>query len=775
LTGEQSVETVVSDRVEISSAKMIDSDIVPPEQYSIGLSRQDCPSKLLENWMDLDTFVLVSGDGRTAVRKDYWTTIWNKIAAIMDYRYHYFRADIELSVTVFSSPMDYGSFVISWYPENVIANTSMDALNSDPWIFDLSTGGTHLLRIPYSSPYKGYNSRFGSAHTGVVSTIPSFNYIALPMRTLGLTFAPTVTVRGRFCNLKAWGAMSTTSNITFDEFDVVSQMNSRNTEGKYMPTDIEMGYGGDSNNDVPPVSSSSSYTNIAKNVISTLAGSAIAAGIPATVGKLMGGDSLPNEPEKDDHSIRNEPTFYGEMCGFGGTPMENMSFSMRPVSTFGLAGNCSLKLRDIRKIPCISAIYTSAAASVITIQVNPVQNFDSDLHVDYLNLFCNPFRFWRGSIDYRIQFHISPLMTARIVIRAWNNGCENNTAVTNDSYLFKEIMEVTGFTEKFIRIPFIYDYEWCPIAAQYTGVGNAYYTQYPATMDITVQSITSGLIGSAAAPVVPIVIIRRAGPDFQVRNFVGNNMVSPIPVPPEAVSQMRVRHDNNKYADIFQGNNDFMPPRPVLEDDMTATWLLRRWSVRVLDSNPVIPHRPNGGGVPMRRVPIQDTFDFFLNQFRYVRGCVDFKIPVPSDFMGATMFARMQADLIQIAGTQVNITDNTSSGYAITVKGLNPVLHFKAPIEGRSDWLITYGSLCDVTTFPLALAFDIGPDTSPTLAYVRASDDLQIAFLNPPPAEFAYLPRYAPAIPPIPPDDPVGFPMLLKGEDKGKTKAGWFR
>lgn len=771
--------------------KMIDYDNAPAEKFMIDLSKQDCPVELLCNWMDIDTFALTSGDGTTFIEKDWFRTIWQKISTVMDYRYHYFRADMEFAISIFSTPTDYGAFVISWNPESLtLGQDNFDALNANPWIFDISSGGTHIIHIPYSSNYKGYNSTMMASASGFASSNPKIYYIPLPYAALGSALGASVTVRGRFCNMKAWGSLGVATNLTMDE--AVSQMD--------LPTRIDPESLNAVSEVATAVNTARTYYNIAGGAFTavTLGGGTLynkfyGAPAPIPLQAKMDEDPGyppgfgPDAPAKDDGAVRNEPTFYGDMTSLKGCPAENMSFSMTPISKFGLAENTSHMIKRMMQIPCIYHVANLAASTSLSWDVCPLEFGSQSLtarHADYLGQMSQFFRFWRGSIDYRFKFHLSPMMTVRVLIEAFNKGSEKTNTPTNPAYLFKEILELTGFSEKCIRVPFIFDFEWCKMEAQFGGTPGIYYTMAPTTLMLTVQSIAWPSIGSASTPAVPIIVVRNAGPDFQVRNLVGCNIINSTPAPP-VESQMRIRAERGPYEDIFKGNSGVHPPRPVMEDKMTVEDMCRRWSVRQLDSNPIDPLRPFGGTNVYTVAPAVDLFDYLTNMFRYVRGSVDFRIPVPSSFSGTTMWARMEPDLSAYTSTLSPVVQGvTSSGYAITVSGLNPVLNCEFPLESYADWLTTYGSVADPRCFVSPLRVDIGPDVSPTSAYVRGGKSFQLAYLHPP-IFLKYWPRYI-ARPTPPPflslkeidnkEEKLILPKELKDDSKGKELVkGWFR
>jgi cysteinyl-tRNA synthetase len=121
LTGEQSESEVSHDRVEIATMKELEVMEVPTESVLPQLANvtvTDVPAKLFENWFELETYTIVSAN-YTVTGKDYFTTLYNKISSLLDYKYRYYHADMELLFDINSTVFDYGSVGFIWNPSRI--------------------------------------------------------------------------------------------------------------------------------------------------------------------------------------------------------------------------------------------------------------------------------------------------------------------------------------------------------------------------------------------------------------------------------------------------------------------------------------------------------------------------------------------------------------------------------------------------------------------------------------------------------------------------------
>jgi hypothetical protein len=803
------VGSVEGDRVKVESSKLLEEQNRLTENYDIDELILDAPLKLIGNWYDIETFTIANGTGNVFVRKDYWTVLMKKFitTGFFDFKWRYLRADMELCFTIGSNPTDYGSFVVSWSPTDLLnldgSVSSFDMLNSDPTIFDISTGGTHIVTYPFSSIWDCYDMRNHGSLAGFRTSYPRFYLINMPAGSVGANgvLTATVRVRARFTNVKVWGSTQTVMGIYDDtattlmkEMDVsdvqfcnqnvvTSQMRTRGVpelsesamyaiENGANPYDyMPMGYNG------PGVRTRGirDFVNYGKTIAKLASTASTVYGgydwfksnkdlnslvhsengnerrmVPYK-GESNSGDRL----EITEGHVLNEPSFYGEMTGFEGQSRENLSFSMAGVPPKGLNDDLSHKISDIMRRPCIYQALTIAEGSNFVMNCIPLDPVVSSasLHFDYLAQFAQFFRYWRGSIDYDLHFHGSALFTSRITISVVHYGGDISQASTNTDFLFKDQFEVTGYRCKKIRIPFVWIAKWCKTDS--TSF-NDFIPVHPTIMTIAVEDISSSIGSTTVPPAVVLTICRSAGPDFQVRNIVGNNWISPAVT---AVSQMRVNMKGSGYENFCRGEEEPRKWRPTIEDNMTVEDLLRRWSLRN-GFNPV-PSYPVHGSNMYNINPLPDLFDYVLNMFKYVRGNIDFKVPVDQTLSSPYYFLTASANT-GIEGGYIPDSNGTSAGVAYTVPQLNPLVNFCAPIESFTEWTYTAPNLnrSQLLSYqPLLIEINNSIETSPAFCFVRAGPDFQIAYLQPPLLKVCQVSN--PVIKPP--------PSILN-----KTKTAWF-
>lgn len=739
MTGENPVESLVRDRNEIDTVKGIDIDSCLFENFVVDETVMDAPLKFFTNWYDIASLPVINGTTVAPVVLDYFPILFNLIATMLSTRWRFFRADMEFAIQINSTPLDYGSFLIGWNPSSIFDTvaTCFDTMNADPWLFDISVGGIHVIKIPWSSVYTAIDVRRGVQLPGFHNNVPKLYLNWLNASTLGATLSSSVAIRGRFTNMKCWGSNSAVVAISSE--DPVSQMEQvRNTviAGGAILTSAHVGY-----------KTFTGYKTQAEGVIADAKGMATVAGEVFDSTKTLFNDLTysPTDPidEAETHATSgvsfNQPTIFPAMTNIAYRPMENLSLTMKRIKPFGLHDpDLVHKIKDLMQIPCYLSSTDFVVGNTYTRRVSPMFNtfFNGNTdRVTYLTQFSQFFRFWRGSIDIKYTFHCSPMVSCRFTIYAEQIGTESTQSLTGTTaYLFRRHIEVTGFLELKIRVPYVFNCDWCPLTAYGPTSGGAPgYCIAPTKISISCLSITSGLAGNAATPHVYMNTFVSAGPDFQVRNLNGCKMNYFAPTP---VSQMRVREKGSGYENICLGSDNPTMLRPVDEDIFTIETLLHRWSYREASSDPIDPLMPTRGNQVYATGVLPDMFDYLVNMFRYARGNVQFKMPIPTASTQQFVGVQMMGDISPFrtsthgAGNLLGISSGTSIGSPVQ----NPVMEFELPVETYTEWAVCYSAQVNVIydpEIPICLAAQVD-DSSPVEFFVRAGRGFQVAYLQPP-------------------------------------------
>nr|URG14913.1 MAG: capsid protein [Picornaviridae sp.] len=651
--------------------------------------------------------------------------------------------------------------MIGWHPEEI--QEPFDMVNADPWLFDLSTGGTHLLTIPFSNITKCYDVRRGQSMKNYWGCVPKIYLTNLVMTTLAKSFSSTIHVKGRFSNMTVWGQTYLPADISFSSFPIESQMSEVISHSNPIVNAANV---------VGAVSSAlgkatvtvgavtlgiSKYKEFYKTV--STAWGELSTFYDDTMNIFTGTTVVPTdstdkkEVDSGSPQNQNQPTFFGGMNDVSYSPKENLSVTMKRIIPHGLADKEAFhNVRSLAQIPCLIRCGSLKSSDLFYEGVAPfpceVKNqegtavqYSKNRRIDYLSQFSQYFRYWRGGIKYSLTIHTSPLITARIVIQVVNNGAEKGppSGITNanlGAYVYKKHLEVTGFYKYDFVVPFVFMFDWAPIGKTDDYDSTIQFLQVvPTWFSVRCNQITSGLSGTAADPEITYNLFRSGADDIQFRNFAGvyrGNGVAPPAFKIE--SQMKVRTTASKYENICRGSNNLFMIRPVDEDVLTVETLLHRWSYRLNSETGFTASRPYGGSGCYSDANVQELglFDYLLNQFRYVRGNVQLRIPVDSDYTQQFLEFVMAPPASVVSGVNIGQEKDTSAGSAFAVPGLNPVLDIELPIESYSDWWITYPSILNVEQAPVQLVGQIDDPYTPLDYYVKAGRAFQIAYLNPP-------------------------------------------
>jgi hypothetical protein len=449
LTGEQSESEVSHDRVEIATMKELEVMEVPTESVLPQLANvtvTDVPAKLFENWFELETYTIVSAN-YTVTGKDYFTTLYNKISSLLDYKYRYYHADMELLFDINSTVFDYGSVGFIWNPSRITTISNFDPVNSNPYIFDISTGGTHIIKVPFSSVWEAYDSRRGSDLEFFISNRPNFAFINCYANTQAAALTSTVTVRARFCNFQSYGVINQVHNpFTEDEIELQSAM--RNAVRGFSQAAAVLGTAGvivnNLSNGVLP--DPNDVNDVVGNVTS-----------------LLFDTKDQEESQATDGVMRNAPTLFGGMTDIKYKPTENFSLSNVRLPPRHLADPAmEHSIIKMAQIPCIVKQFDFVAGNSHVLNCAPLWNLEDSpgvygYRVDYLAQVAQLFRYWSGSIDYKLKFHLSPGITAFVLIEVANFYGEPHTAWADTNHLIRSggpdiaFRNLTGGSRRFIE------------------------------------------------------------------------------------------------------------------------------------------------------------------------------------------------------------------------------------------------------------------------------------------------------------------------------------
>jgi hypothetical protein len=764
LVGEQTEANIANDRTEIATMKdmtregeITETEMVKQETI------HDQPSRLFSNWFFLEDITLVSSSSFAVTEKDYWLTIWNKLAPKFEQTWKYFKCDVELMFMVKSSGLEYGWFGVGWNPSS-LTNSPYSMLNARLHEIDITTGGTHMITIPFSSAYEAYDVNEGASN--FVPNRPKIYVTQGLMGTLAASFSATVEVRGRFVNWSTFGVAPINNNVTAHELfrgKAVGELQMQDTSTIATASGV-VGAG------LATAYQTFKNVNAATKQAHEFVGEGRKVGESASeawefMSNLWDSNAKQNyrdvnvkpETERDslehkarDSSTHNAPTFYGSMSQIGSyiPENENLSFSMHHLPPRHLFDANPKNLREIAQIPCLISQTDCVAGTTFLIACRPfhynTQTGFSNGIVDYFAQIADLFRWWRGSIDYEFTFHTSSLITGQFVFECCQLGSMDpgtTLAGWSQNFTYLKTVNISGHSTVKIRVPFIFNAQWCPMRPIYGPSTGVQLPLQPSIMRVTCKTLTSGLAGSGAIPHVYVTMKRSAGPDIQFRNLNGGYLATrPPTLEDEDIGELQMLEVQRKEGDFENICMGGVPQRYryTPEDDLDVITLSTRWSTIESDTSGSQNLLSNSNNSLKATAPV-DIFFRIQNWFRYVRGSFQCRTRIPESQLSQYVLMTMQGDerYVAIASNPYNVY-TPSAGAAFCVPALNPIIQFEAPFEGDTEWLVTHDAAFvtgdDDPNFSLdyIVRQPNNYDWGDVFMYVRAGRGYDLAFLQPP-------------------------------------------
>ena len=421
---------------------------------------QETPSRILER-----EYLISSGIVGAGTVSLYPLELYLALTQVQSFlkSFAFLKCGIKLRLMISSTPFSYGILVWNWMPNWNGDSAVFDMLNADPTFINLCGVSTTEFEIPYINVESAYVLGGTLTRRG-----PWVQFSApLGVRTLNSTdSAPSYRLYCSLTNVKLFGAVAQSGRLQVAERSMsLSEMGSR---AMVVRGDRSVAVRG-----IDQTGGSLVTTAIGAGV-STLAAAAPEVAIP--VAAVLGAgkfivetgkwlvesynhyqgeevqDQLIPQAEQQPSYVKQEP--YGPMAACYLTPALSLA-SNRPKKIYPVElGDTELThtVLGIARVPTISSFLSfntnPESGTPVNIQHEPLTYF-TGVHPSYYDIVCSTFRFWRGSIDYRLYFFTSPLVSAQFTLSYYNiMGGKLPTGTAN----MVVISYLTG--QKFYPVPY---------------------------------------------------------------------------------------------------------------------------------------------------------------------------------------------------------------------------------------------------------------------------------------------------------------------------------
>jgi len=431
------------------------------------------------------------------------------IAAILKY-YRYFRAGIQLRLSVNGSPYVYGRSVLCYIPYGRITDWPWQRwVQNRPTKIDYTDNHTVEVGWGWQSPLDWHDMDGDDFDWGMAAIVP-----LTQLRTSQQTTARvTISVYAHFVNPKVAGHRNVPR---------VAEAHGRVKKRTIAPDGVPIRRTYTPQQD--PVhqeadrkTSSGTLSGIARAtsaIAPLLAPLPFVGNVASVVGPVAGviGPLLEGLGLAKPNLMPSPVPIYQ----YAGRELFHVSGGSQPVRVCldpdqhlasGVTPESGWDLRKIAQVPCVihrTTIAQNTAPSntvpLVSIPTTPITEFGG--HSTPMKFAADVFHYWRGSLKYQIEFICSRFTTARFVIR-WYPSAESSI---QDENAITSVVDIEGTTDARVVIPFLWPRRWKG-GSDGTGTLSIY--------------LLNSIVGNDPEVVAPIdVLIWGAmGPDVQFHAF----------------------------------------------------------------------------------------------------------------------------------------------------------------------------------------------------------------------------------------------------------------
>jgi hypothetical protein len=642
-------------------------------------------------------FYLFTDDVTTGfyVRRNYLYTLLNKPAVLNIMKnFLYARISYRLKFVLTSTIFVYGFVGITPYPCNAYGRLQYDYASHNEEYQTWSMFAARLdpqdstnveIDLPWSLPknFARTDSLIGGNDiTWTVATT------GIDIQTVSTEVSPStqVQVYGYITDIELSGQCDPVDVGFVDTFSYEKQMNRANLE-RYGPAfAAAMRTAGQAGTLIKGVGAGIGVIGAATGVGSFFGSSedqevfdtgVAVENLASVMETLQAPGSQPQVDQGSRSAVRQN--FYGNMASFNtGTCFQ--SISDRPSSTLMKP----MLLGSSKKANFMAMIRQWATVVIGEMQMNSDQstnpycllqvapdgsgfvvlgaNGNVNYEAGYLSYWSQFFKFWRGSIEYRVTFASPMMVSARVnYVIVWDQStlpynCNASYVLSQAGTKVASFIAIKGTTTFEITVPFLHE-------RLYKAVGDM--TGSPIIM-FTLTSMEPRL--KTATPIVlPYVVEKRAGPDFTFRQFDGGMM--------EIVKSSYEKQMNNEQW-----------------DDSNSNCNINGLCMRLARSKTYALSNPGADIVGSTSVQYTESYsnsslqDKCATLFLYYTGTLGYKVVYPSDqnleYLSASYPVTKAITNSSFTGTNGGYF-HSECGMAMTDQNTFRMLEFEVPFESQ--------------------------------------------------------------------------------------------
>lgn len=525
LTTYHDVEDIASQAVPGQGHTMITSitDYLPSQEVDVLLSRS---YKLLDFGWNSTT---VHGEGITPALNFPEELYKKEFLSQLIRRYAYFRCQsLTLTFRIQSTPFHYGMLMISHVYDGRFSGGRTEYFfqrgQNRPVLLSAMPGSSVEIKIPWNSPEAWYQTQL--LETTLKNALAEvYIDVMVPLDSVGTTIEPlTVSVYANFDKPEVMGP-----NVS-DPYPIPpAVIQPRATRRVLVPVDqsipaealakgltgLMTSYSdGETDHGAQPmdfvgdlaglaIKSASLVldkpTSVQANTLSTVEW---AKDMPSGYGQSFGtklalDPQAAIDPTFDVIAEKNHTIL--ELCSIPSfVDYQNLSAATEPDTPFWS------KSID----PIFNRAYTLPAGAGI------------ELTFAYMSYFSLPFRYWRGSITYHLNFVTSKFVSARVRFSWLPNATSTSSLDGRTGDVYSRVIDVNGDTNATVTIPFAYDKMWARIRKPGEALNDI-----DTLRGVIQMELVSNIVSNVAAPNIGVVTWIAAGPDYQL-GYMNSSLLS---------------------------------------------------------------------------------------------------------------------------------------------------------------------------------------------------------------------------------------------------------
>jgi hypothetical protein len=650
--------------------------------------------------------------------------------------FYYFRADLEVSIKVNSTPYHQGMCMVSFYHDcisdsrwNLIQRSALSPVLLDYSTSDSATITYGWLHPQVFMPLKDYTSASVESYIGTLTITP----LATIANTSGGNTTITVTLYARLLNVRTAGFRSTPPEA----------QSGKTFKFNYLPETEEKSY------ENMPISNAvdKAITPLFK-AVPLIADTA--SGILDAFASLT---KLLDKPQDISTPMKMQYALGDDMMHGIGTVLSNR-LSLYPTSRlahFPISPMCHSTEMSMTELAMIPMLYTTATFNETfltkTIYCHPLTadlgysaTGDGIVTPDYLALVTSLHRYWRGGIKYLFYFVTNAFTTARFRISYVVDYDEDDLAYGGD---FPSIvLDIKGSTMTKVTVPYLYQ---TPYRMTFpTGTVNPL-EGTNLTPKLKIDCLTVPVCSLGEEPYISLIVFRAAAEDFQVASLT-SSLIYP--------NYMNVNKEVPQAQTSLQDEFKFTFPAITCKCDMATEQgfcttetvgkisdVMKRFDNAPLDnqqnkltlpSNSVVPAGIQiGPGVTVESQKYTHPFYTLLQLFKYQRGSMRYKY-----FMEPTETNPSLVYFTPSTGAAIG-----GSGESIWVRSHNPVYTVESPWIATIPYYPTDAqSIVQVETMEVNGFSNTTIDEEFNTSYLAFGDDRVHSYLLPP-AYYLWVPE----------------------------------